>query len=107
MEEVIHVPTTDGFEVIKVRHIIRCESFSNYTKFLLSTGKTMLSTKTLKYYTNLWHGTSFFRVHRSHLINISHIIKYHKGKYSTIEMSDKSFVPLSRRGKTKFVKHFI
>ena len=47
MEEVIRIPTTGGFEIVKLKDIIRCESFSNYTRFLLSTGKTMISTKTL------------------------------------------------------------
>lgn len=107
MKEVVHIPTADGFVAVKTKDVVRCESFSNYTRFLLSTGKTMLSTRTLKNYSDLWHGTSFFRVHRGHLINIAHIVKYNKGKYSTIEMSDKSFVPLSRRCKSKFVKHFL
>ena len=46
----------------------------------------------------------FFRVHNSHLINLSHIKKYVKGDGGYVIMSDNSMVDVARRKKEEFMQ---
>jgi two-component system, LytTR family, response regulator len=47
---------------------------------------------------------NFFRVHRSHLINLEHVKKYIKGEGGYVIMSDNSQVEVSRRNKNEFLE---
>ena len=75
--------------------IIRCQSEGNYTRFYLTEERTMLIAKTLKNYVEMLEGGTFFRPHRSHLINLLHFEKYEKKDGGTIFMKDGSFLPVA------------
>ncbi len=47
---------------------------------------------------------NFFRVHRSHLVNLQHVKKYIKGEGGYVVMSDNSQVEVSRRNKIDFLE---
>lgn len=46
----------------------------------------------------------FFRVHNSHLINLSFIKSFHKGKGGTITLKDGNQIEVSIRRKEQFLK---
>lgn len=100
----IAIPDGNGIAFVQVSNIIRCESDGNYTRIFLASGKKILASKTLGDYDKLLDSVGFFRVHRSHLINLSHIKKYVKGEKGYVEMSDLSRVEVSRRKKTPFME---
>jgi len=59
---------------IPFEKIIRLEACSNYTQFYLSnTSKTVLTSKTLKYYVEQLSKDAFVRPHQSHLVNLNYI----------------------------------
>ncbi len=99
----IALPTTDGLVFIQIEDIIRCESEDNYTYFFLQKESKILVSKTIKHYEELLVEHNFFRVHQSHLINLNHITKYHKGEGGYASMADGSSVPVSRRKKVAFL----
>ena len=70
----------------------------------MNTGKKILASKTLGEYENMLDGDGFFRVHRGHLVNMSHIDKFLKTEGGIIEMSDGTQVDVSRRKKTAFME---
>ena len=72
----IVVPTYDGMHILKVSDIIRCESSSNYTNFLLKDAKPILASKTLKEYDIMLSPHNFERIHKSHLINMAYVKRY-------------------------------
>jgi two-component system LytT family response regulator len=88
---------------VEVGSIIRCEADGNYTKIWLSDGKPELITRLIKDVEASLSGFNFFRVHKSHLVNISHIKAYLRSD-DNIAMSDGSLVPLSRNIKAEFLK---
>lgn len=88
---------------VEVNTIVRCEASGNYTKVWLTNGKSELITKLIKDTEELLGGFNFFRVHKSHLINIDHVKAYLKVD-DAITMSDDSVVPLSRNIKGDFQK---
>ncbi len=98
----IGLPSLDGVSFIDLANILRCEADGNCTIFHLTTGKKLLVTKTLKYYDGLLSDSNFYRIHGSHLINLSHIVKYRKE--GTVEMSDGNEVYVSARKKKGFLE---
>jgi len=103
-EKKLAIPDSNGITFITISSIIRCESDGNYTRLFMNTGKKILASKTLGEYENMLDGDGFFRVHRGHLVNMSHIHKFLKTEGGIIEMSDGTQVDVSRRKKTAFME---
>ncbi len=102
----IVLPTLDGFLVVKISDIIRCEADKNYTMFIFTNKEKILVSKTLKEFDELLHDMDFIRVHQSHLINVSHVQRYIKGSGGYVKMSDDSIIEVSRRKKELLIERF-
>lgn len=102
----IALPTMDGYEFISIDQIIQCESDSNYTTIYLTTDEAIVVTKTLSEIEILIDSNEFFRIHRSHLVNLKHIKRYVKGGGGYIILSDNSSVMVARNRKDEFIEHF-
>lgn len=102
----IVLPTLDGLSFVRVNDIIRCESEDNYTAFYFTDGKKNVVSKTIKYFEDMLEEHQFFRIHRSHIINLNYIAKYIKGDGGYVEMTDGSSVIVSRRKKDAFLRIF-
>jgi len=99
----VGIPDGDGLIFINLSDIIRCDSDGNYTYFILTTGKKIVASRTLGEYEEMFADENFFRVHRSHLINLEHVKKYIKGEGGYVVMNDNSQVEVSRRNKAEFL----
>ena len=99
----IAIPTAEGFIVIPVNEIVYCHASSNYTEFYLTDKKCILSSYTLKQYDEILTAQSFFRAHRSYLINLAHVKLYRRGEGGEIEMSNGHQIELSRTHKDEFM----
>lgn len=99
------VPTRDGLDFITLEDIIRLEAESNYTIIYLDHHK-LVSTRHLKEYEDILPGGQFFRAHHSHIINLSHVVAYHKGEGGYVKMSDGSTVDIAKRKKKDFLALF-
>lgn len=95
----IALPSSDGIDFIKAESIIRAEAERSYSNFYLENGKKILVSKPLKEYEALLEQCDFFRVHKSHMINLAHLEKYVKGKGGYVIMKDGSHVDVSVRKK--------
>ncbi len=102
----IVLPTLDGFEVVQVKNIVRCKAEDNFTCFYLVDGDKKLICRTLKFYDNLLNEFEFVRVHKSHLVNFQHIVKYHKGKGGELTLSDGSRVDVAPARKKDLISRF-
>lgn len=101
------IPNIDGYEVVEIHDLVRCEGERNYTKFILDNGKKILASKTLKEYEELLVEHGFFRIHKSHLVNLHHVKRYLKTDGGTVEMTDGSSLQLSREKKEAFARKFM
>jgi two-component system, LytTR family, response regulator len=101
------LPDITGFTVVEVNSIIRCESERNYTRFFFTDQPSALITRTLKDYEDLLVNHGFFRIHQSHLVNLSFVRRYIRGKGGEVEMTDKAVLPVSRTKKDEFLKCFM
>jgi two-component system LytT family response regulator len=100
----ITIPTSEGLEFLDVADIIRCESDVNYTTIYTNDKRSLVVSKTLKWFETLLQNAGFFRIHNSHLINLSYIKKYTKGKGGYVTLSDDSNIEVSTRKKEGFIK---
>jgi two-component system LytT family response regulator len=100
------LPLIDGFEVVRVNDIIRCEANDNFTRFHLVNGRKLLICRTLKFYESLLEHYDFIRVHKSHLINFQHIVQYKKGKGGQAIMADGASVDISPNQKDSLINRF-
>lgn len=103
----IVLPLLEGFEIIQVKEIIRCEANDNFTDFILTNHRKIMICRTLKQYENMLEEYNFVRVHKSHLVNVQHVTKYLKGKGGQLIMSDQSHVDVSPNKKEALMKRFI
>lgn len=88
---------------VEVDTIVRCLADGNYTQVWFTSGKFELITKLIKDVEALLSEFNFFRVHKSHLININHVKAFVKSE-DDITMIDDSIIPLSRNIKAEFLK---
>jgi two-component system LytT family response regulator len=91
--------SSDGTHFVLPADIVRCEGDDNYSRFYFRTGKPFLVSKTLKEYDELLNDHGFLRVHKSHLVNKSCVVRYDREGY--LWLSDGSSVPVSRRNREK------
>ncbi len=98
------VPTAEGFLFVNIHDILYCHAASNYTEFHLSNKQKLLSSYTLGYYNELLANHSFFRVHRSYLINLAHIKMYKRSDGGVVVMNNGEEIEVSRSNKEAFLK---
>lgn len=97
----------EGYIFTDINDIIRCEADGNYTLVFLKNGEKQLACKTLKEFEHLLVQNNFWRIHKSHLINLKHLKKYVKGDGGgNVVMIDNSEIEVSRRNKDAFLKQF-
>lgn len=104
-ENKIAMSGTDGVEFINVSDIIRIEASGSYVTIYGNKILPKVYSKNLKTMESLLQKHPFFRAHKSHLINLTHIQKYVSFKDGgTITMIDGSMIDLSRAHKEEFAK---
>jgi two-component system LytT family response regulator len=100
----LSLPTLQGFKMINIPDIIRCEADSSYTTFYLSDKTKIMVSKTLHEFEETLIEYNFFRIHHKHLINLDHLQEYIKGKGGQVVMSDCSTLDVSVRKKNDFLQ---
>jgi len=89
----------DGMHFVNVRDIVRCQGNDNYTTFYLKDKSKVVVAKTLSEYQGLLERAHFYRVHKSHLINLNFMTIF---SGTEITMEDGLKIPVSRRRKKAF-----
>jgi len=103
-ENRLGLPVKDGILYIQVADIIRIESDGSYSTIYLTESQKHVVSKNLKEYEDVLPVKEFFRVHKSHLINIKKVKKYVRQDGYFVEMEDGSQVEIARRKKDEFLQ---
>lgn len=99
----IALPEMNGFAIIKVTNILRCEGERNYTRVFYQNGTSVLISRTLLEFDQLLVPHGFCRIHRSHLVNLKYVERYLKTDGGLVELSDKSKLPVSPKNKEELL----
>jgi two-component system LytT family response regulator len=96
----IPLSVKDGHILVSPSEIIRCDADSNYSKVYLTDSRIITVAKTLKYFEENLPPSKFFRVHKSHLINIDFIEEIKND--GTLTLKNGGSVIISQRAKSLF-----
>ncbi len=101
LEELIGIPTIEGYEFVPVRNIIRCEGMQKCTRIITVDKTDMISSYNIGKFKKLLDQYGFYSPHKSHLINLNMVRKYHKE--GSIFMLNGSWIPVAKRRKKDFL----
>lgn len=96
----IVIPSQDGLEFVKMSDISHFEGDNGYTKIHFVNRKSLLSSRNIGYFNKLLENQSFYLIHKSYIINLSHIKKYLNEGYVVLEENIK--LPVSRNRRQDF-----
>lgn len=99
----IIIKTTDNIYLLEVKDIISCESDDCYTTLHSANGDHIMVSKTLKEYEDLLSGLGFYRVHKSWLINLSHIRRFERQDGGSIVLTNNMKIPVASRKKDEML----
>jgi two-component system, LytTR family, response regulator len=102
--EKIALPTSDGLIFLKVKEIVRLEADGCYTHFHTNNKQSVIVSRTMKEYIEMLDDKVFFRVHKSHYINLDYLQKYNNRDGGTAILENGDHIPISRNAKDDFVK---
>jgi two-component system LytT family response regulator len=97
----IGLTTRDGFIIINLQDIIRCEADGNYTVFVLEKNQRIIVSRSLKEAGKILERfPAFLRVQRSFIVNTNKIVRYSKSEGGYVILSDNFQVTVSAESKT-------
>lgn len=98
------IPDQKGISFVAVADLVHLEADGNYTRIYLCDAQRIVSTRTLKELEALLPEKQFFRVHHSHLINLSHVKRFEKEDGGYLLMQNGQQVEVSRRRKSELLE---
>lgn len=102
--EKMSISALDGMYFIDIKDILRCEAEDNYTHIFMKNGEKLTASKTIKHYEEMLKDVNFYRVHKSHLVNLNYMRKFVKGDGGYLVMNDAKKIEVSRRRRPAFME---
>ena len=103
-EQLKHIilPGRDSDTVVELQSIIRIEAQGSYVMIYLENHKSHLVVNSLSYYEELLPADKFFRIHKSHLINIYQVERFDPNHQDKVQLKDGSELTIAARRKSAF-----
>ena len=102
----IILKTFDNIYLVKVADILCCESDGRYATLHLQSGEKVMVSNTLKYYQDILSEFGFYRIHKSFLINMEHIIRFEKPEGGYVILSNNLKIPVASRKREELMELF-
>lgn len=97
------IPTFQTLELVEVNEIISIKAYENYSRIYLTQNRIYTSTQAFGKYVTMLEHHNFYQCHKSHVINLDHLIRYHKS--GEAEMAEGNKIPVARRRKEEFLEN--
>jgi two-component system LytT family response regulator len=101
--EVFGIPTIDGLEFISIKDIIYCEGLQKCTRVITKDKTDIISSYNLGEFRKILEPYGFYSPHKSYLINMKMMRKYHRE--GNILMINDIYIPVAKRKKKDFLNH--
>lgn len=105
LDDRVFIPTLEGLIFIMIDDIVCVKADTNYSEFHTMDGKKVVSSKGLSIYEELLKPKLFVRVHKSSLVNLRHVAKYHRGRGAYLTMSNGMTVKVGESKKDELLNH--
>lgn len=102
----IVLKTQENVHLVEMQNITFCESDGCYTVIHTTGGEKILISKILREFDDMLSESGFYRVHKSYLINLSHIIRFEKQEGGYIILTSGEKVPVSFRKREELLELF-
>jgi len=100
----IAISHTKGLKIVEDNTIIHLEANGNCTMIYFEDGSRYLDTRTLKVYEQMLDPHKFFRVHKSHIINLNCLTEYLNDDGHFAILKGTINIPVARNRVAEFVK---
>ncbi len=100
----VAISHTKGIKLIHIEDIVYLEASGNCTFLYFSDGSRYLDTRTLKIYEGILNPAYFYRIHKSHIINMEYLKEYlnEDGHFAVLKTG--KLLPVARNRVSTFVK---
>ncbi len=95
-QEKMAVPHREGFEFLTFDEIIRIEADGNYSIIYCTGKRKLVATRKISVFEDMLKNLNFFRVHRSHLINLSYLKAFRKSNGGLVILEGNTQVPVAK-----------
>lgn len=93
----IVIKTLESIHLLDKNNITHCESDGGYCMVFTTEGEEIMTSRPIKDFDEMLAGSGFYRVHRSFLINLSHIKRLDKAEGGTVILSNDQKIPVASR----------
>lgn len=100
----ITLPTSNGYALYKASDIVYCKADLNYTHVYTDDNKSILISKPISYIERLLPEKLFYRIHKSHLVNLHFIKAFQKLDGYKVELLNGLKLDLAYRRKDDFLR---
>jgi two-component system, LytTR family, response regulator len=105
-KEKIILKTFDHIHMINHDEIIRVEADRNYSTFYITDGRKIIISKSIKDIEDQLNNKGFYRIHKSHIINLSMMKYFDKSDGGYVVMKDGFSVPVASRKREMLLQIF-
>ncbi len=102
----VAIPSIDKIDFIDPNEIIYLESNRKYTVFHLKNGDQLVAAKNIGWYEDTIDPQTFFRIHKSYIINLQYIISINKSGGNYCELIGGKSLPIAKR-RRKELQNFL
>ncbi|MEM6272868.1 MAG: LytTR family DNA-binding domain-containing protein [Bacteroidota bacterium] len=95
--------TLDSIHVVAVADIVRLQADNSYTTVYLRDGRSILVSRSLKYFADLLSEAHFARSHQSHLVNLYFVDRFDRPNMM-LHLSDGIGVPVATRRRDQVLR---
>ena len=103
----VALPEINGFAIINVEEIIRCEGKRNYTRIIFKDTSEKVVSRTLLEFEHLLSPLGFIRIHRSHLVNFQMVVRYIKSEGGMVELKTGELLKVSPKHKENLLNRLL
>jgi len=103
----VALPEINGFAIINVEDIVRCEGKRNYTRIIFKDTSEKVVSRTLLEFEHLLSPLGFVRIHRSHLVNFQNVVRYIKSEGGMVELKTGELLKVSPKHKESLLNKLL
>ncbi|MBD3636260.1 MAG: response regulator [Crocinitomicaceae bacterium] len=100
----VAISHTKGIKLIHIDDIMYLEASGNCTVLYFNDGTRYLDTRTLKIYEGILNPNIFYRIHKSHIINMDYLKEYLNEDGHFAVLKNGKLLPVARNRVSAFVK---
>ena len=100
----IVVQNNKEHQVINLGEVLFIQAVSSFVKLYLAEGASFLSTQSLKFYEDILPKDSFFKTHKSYIVNTLKVKSVSQGRGGEVILTSGHKVPIANRRKPIFLK---